>query len=552
MRGVLVGVREYNGKKGFRVIVDRNTSKDKIKVINGVSYRGQDITEEQLINIISSGEIIFSNVKVVDGQLKGKTGDLGRFENGVNEPLVILDEIVNNRGTVLGYVAANSNGVAHKLELRKILEYCERISRQGGVPIQNGIYVRANGLKKAHIRCYPNGEYQKKVIKTKRPTDSIWKIKEGNRAVERVNVEYITVDKFKEFIRDKVKESGLNTPILAIGKPGIGKTRCIRDMASEEDIIVKEIKLKTIMDRGADSRRVIRELPNEEVDGHKGVLLITQITSVKTSDIVEMVGRLLRVRELGDYKLPKGWIIVLVGDDFKEKIAFSRLETSVINKLKSFIVETNTDVWIKWANGYGVNSDIISFLTCMPQYLYRYDGESKVLPNPKSWERLSEGMGNLSNGKLEGNKERSKYVSDIIGVEVAKEFLTFINRNERLIIDAKSIIEGRADKDISEIDKQTFIVTLQKLVSRLNKELNSGKIKGYRYNTEDIKKVANVCKWAIGVSRSSKGGANKILPVVSKHVKGFVDIIFLEDEFNRFCPEFQQFAVDYALDYGEG
>ena len=136
------------------------------------SIRGKDgqynhkriqLEEKDLVNDLSLGKYKLINGKLEGGEIKASAGDFSRFNNGINKPLVVIGEIVDNKALTLGYKLANCDGSVVTKSLPTVIDYCERTTRNEGIPLQNGIYVPAADGQKAFIRSYPNAGFPKEI-----------------------------------------------------------------------------------------------------------------------------------------------------------------------------------------------------------------------------------------------------------------------------------------------------------------------------------------------------------------------------------------------------
>lgn len=226
MRGVVVGIDKQGTTKVYRVVLFSydNSSKE-------WKFRRQRVVEDQLVSGINHGKLSLENAGVRDGKLWGKTGDLSRFENGVNNPVVILTELVIEGQGVIGYKIVTYEGVVKNINVKNLLIYCEGINRGRGVPIQNGMYVKEQGRNKAHIRCYPDGEYikemlERKVSKHAKPA----KLDKSARAIAKLE-EMFNKDQIKELKLGK--QNGVDIKVYANNKLEAGQMRIIREALEE-------------------------------------------------------------------------------------------------------------------------------------------------------------------------------------------------------------------------------------------------------------------------------------------------------------------------------
>lgn len=222
MQGIIVGIdRDNNKNRHFRVVAFEHKGSD-------WKFSKQRVEEKQLLVAIQKGMVIV-NAEVKDGKLKGRTGDFSRFENKVNKPLVIISEMVSKEGTILGFKIANGDGVVKNITNKELVAYCDRISKKGGIPVQNGMYVPEKDGQKAHIRCYPNGEYIKEEIVRK---------KSANAKPAQVNEEKNSksISKLEEiFNSEQIKEiklgkkNGVNIRIYGNAKLSAEQMKVIRE-----------------------------------------------------------------------------------------------------------------------------------------------------------------------------------------------------------------------------------------------------------------------------------------------------------------------------------
>jgi len=186
-------------------------------------------TEKDLMADLSIGKYKIINADLDGDKIKGTAGDFSRFDNGVNKPLVILTEIVDHRGNTRGYRVSNFKGEVASMALKDVLNYCLKVHEKGGIPIQNGIYVPANGSQKAFIRSYPNAPFKKDIMARKnsqnvRPAkiDKVETEKNVNKLEELFNKEQIKELKL-------AKEHGVDVRIIGNNKLSAEQMRVIRE-----------------------------------------------------------------------------------------------------------------------------------------------------------------------------------------------------------------------------------------------------------------------------------------------------------------------------------
>ena len=186
------------GKLGFIIGVDKENTEKKYRVAiaNVTNAKAEDVTNlhwEFEFKIMSEADIInsfkcgarWSNVDL-DRQasnkktlLVGNTGALSRFEDGKTKPAVIVSQIVDDTG-LKGYRIITYTGKVTTLRVKDMVSYGERVSKEGGVPIQNAIFIQATADKKAYFKAYIENQF---IVET------IHKSKNKYTDVKKVNLE---------------------------------------------------------------------------------------------------------------------------------------------------------------------------------------------------------------------------------------------------------------------------------------------------------------------------------------------------------------------------
>lgn len=129
-------------------------------------FKAQPVSEEKLIQTLGTKNLYLTNAEVIveDGKPKlvGKTGGFERF-NKVDKvgktPLVIVAEIRSDRNKILGYKVANRDCNIRSISWQDLDRHCKEVINNGGIPIQNAMYVQEKDGVKSHLRSYPNGEF---------------------------------------------------------------------------------------------------------------------------------------------------------------------------------------------------------------------------------------------------------------------------------------------------------------------------------------------------------------------------------------------------------
>ena len=382
--------------------------------------------------------------------------------------------------------------------------------------------------------------------------------------METLNMLSVTVGMFSRLVREQLEDNDL-TPIIGIGKSGVGKTESIYELTQELGIGFCELRLVTMTETDLLGVPTINEhgrtdwasnnlLPHEERDGKQGILVLDEITSA-TSTIRAAAYQLLdSKRALGNYKLPDGWLVVGLGNGPDDGGVFSGMEGAFLNRARCWRIEPDLRTWKKWAINKSVNPTVVAFLSSMPEYLHQFDPDeiAQVFPSPRSWVALSKKLNDRE--KRNGNRPLDQesvdiYTAACVGANVATTFGAFYSYN-RSIVSVEDILDGKADTNVGRLEPQVMYIIGQNLVRALTSEVKTGRLSTDRFKPETVKRVANACKWITGVGKHSLDLAVMTLTDLAQHVIEFQQIVLNDPDFGDLCPELLDFAVENSIVFG--
>lgn len=321
-------------------------------------------------------------------------------------------------------------------------------------------------------------------------------------------------------IREVIKEIEMELeeenydPVIILGKSGVGKTESIFDLTKKLGIGFCEMRLVNMTE--TDIIGIPKEdeygmtvyaanalLPSEDRDGEVGILVLDEITSASRTVRASAYQLMDSKRAVGNYKLPKRWKVVALGNGANDGGVYTGMENAMLSRGTgcAYRVEPNLRSWKEWAIPHGVNPTIVAFLEMRPEYLHKMDIDEgpALFPCPRSWSALSKKL-NVREEKLKDkmNEEIVRiYASGLIGVEAANQFATFYNYKSK-VIKAEDILAGEASTDVDNIETEAMYITVQSLVKELNRILDDCAQRPTGAEDE-MQKVCNAINWSIEV-----------------------------------------------------
>lgn len=375
--------------------------------------------------------------------------------------------------------------------------------------------------------------------------------------VETLNMMSVNIKTFTREIKADF-EDGNYDPVIGIGKSGVGKTMSIYELTQELGIGFCELRLVTLtetdllgiptIENGRTTWASNDLLPMAERDGESGILVLDEITSA-TSTIRAAAYQLLdSKRALGNYKLPPKWKVIGLGNGPSDGGVFSGMESAFLSRATCYRIEPDFGTWKAWAIKNSLNPTVIAFLSSEPSFMHQLDDEdiASIFPCPRSWTALSK--------KLEAREKRNSgkpleedivrlLAAGAIGEKVSANFSAFYAYN-KVTIDIEDILDGKASTNITSLPSEVMHIVISNLVSQLTKLFKTEETKLVKHT-----KLANACKWLIGVAKYRSEYASMAFQDLSSNCSEIGMIIALDEDFTAMCPELDTFYSENKIIY---
>ena len=272
---------------------------------------------------------------------------------------------------------------------------------------------------------------------------------------------------------------------LIIGESGIGKTALAKKLANKNNFklvvidgnLLKEGEIgglptiesyKSIDSNGNFQEKKatiyavhtkLKEIDEEILNGNKVLLFIDEINRCEHTVQQELMNLILN-REINGYKLHNDVKILAAmnpsnnyGEDFDYQVV--DMDAAQENRFVWLNMENDYIDWISLAIEFGIETEVIEFISTFPEYLQKIN-EEDVRATPRSYERISKTL------KLYKEKKeiipRAVFLNVIkgnVGRVIAEEFISFIESNhEALISFEKVFCRNYIDEEVIEIIKK--------------------------------------------------------------------------------------------------
>jgi hypothetical protein len=194
-------------------------------------------------------------------------------------------------------------------------------------------------------------------------------------------------------------------PIFLWGPPGIGKSDIIKQLGTELEAHVIDVRLSLweptdikgipYFDSVNETMKWAppSELPSAEMAAqHKNIVLFLDEMNSAAPAVQAAAYQLILNRRVGTYHLPDNVSIVAAGNRETDKGVTFRMPAPLANRFVHLEMTVDWDDYFEWAVENNIHPDVIGFLSFSKKDLYDFDpkSSSRAFATPRSWSFVSE------------------------------------------------------------------------------------------------------------------------------------------------------------------
>lgn len=201
-------------------------------------------------------------------------------------------------------------------------------------------------------------------------------------------------------------------PLYLEGAPGIGKTELTEQVAQELGLGFVSFSLVHHTRNSLLGLPVIETLESgdkyttytmseviakvqEQVDAgmKEGILLLDEFPCMSETIMPAMLA-FLQTKNIGEHRLPEGWVIVLCGNPVQYNKSARKFDSAVLDRLRKIEIEFEAACFIEYGKKIGLEPLIMDYLELRPEHVYRCREKEGVreLVTCRGWENLSHAL----------------------------------------------------------------------------------------------------------------------------------------------------------------
>ncbi len=227
------------------------------------------------------------------------------------------------------------------------------------------------------------------------------------------------------------RDDGLTASWMLHGRPGVGKSEIIAQLAAEIGADLHDLRLTTIEPqdlRGLpfydhDAGKTIWYRPEDLPDGDAPAILFLDELTAAAPSLQPTVYGLLQERRVGRHVLPANVLIVAAGNMVEDGAVAYEMGTALSDRLIHMIVQADAEDWLQnYAASTGIHPSVAAFLKTRPDLFETTEAALRrgdaIACTPRSWRRVSDIM-HLNPAK----STRQVMVAGTVGEAAAADFL---------------------------------------------------------------------------------------------------------------------------------
>ena len=301
-------------------------------------------------------------------------------------------------------------------------------------------------------------------------------------------IETVTLRQAQAMMRCMAHEQS----ILLLSPPGVGKSDSVFQISKEAGLECRSLLGTQIAPEDVSGvPRIVGErsvfcpprvlLPE---DPQPFCLFLDELPAC-APDIQKAFYSLLLERRLGEHMLPEGTWVVAAGNRAEDRSLVRSLSAALVNRVTILNVRVDTNEWLQWAKLNRIRSEVLAFVSLMPEVLMRPVPTNPVpFSTPRSWAQLSRAMDLAEQAGILDRETRRALAFGRLTAADAALFCTMADENLQKVPDLHAVLTDPSLLPTDLSARWLLVHLLRRYVSR--QELGEGERVGFSVDPEQV------------------------------------------------------------------
>lgn len=264
-------------------------------------------------------------------------------------------------------------------------------------------------------------------------------------------------------------------PVFVWGPPGVGKSALVEDFA-------RSVGMECLSLRGSQLAQedilgvprveagVLRFSPPAQLARKEPYCLYLDELNACSPDVQRAFYSLIDNRGIGEFRLPKGSVVIAAGYRGGADSITRPLASDLINRMAHVRLRANAKSWLDWADNAGIHPLVTEYIRLRSDHLWSTPSlNEEPFSSPRAWHILSDALKSCGNEVLsEGFVET--LASGLINPPHARQFSAF-NRQQLRSHDLKAIFQGETGWPDAPEERDILFFLVESFRAQLISEL---------------------------------------------------------------------------------
>ena len=188
-------------------------------------------------------------------------------------------------------------------------------------------------------------------------------------------------------------------PVFIWGPPGVGKSSLVEQFADSlglecVTLLGSQLAPEDLIGIPKIEGQVSRFYPPSMIVREQEFVLFIDELNIASQEIQKAFYSLILEKRIGEYRLPKGSIIIGAGNRAHDAALAKQMPSALVNRMVHVHLRASHREWLDWAQNAGIHPWVLDYVRARPNQLSTPVPPTKEEPfsTPRSWHAVSDAL----------------------------------------------------------------------------------------------------------------------------------------------------------------